>query len=42
MKFQGSAFSNDYLWLTRWELVKLFFGITLHNGPLYVKSGYKK
>jgi hypothetical protein len=37
MKFIGSAFSDDVLYLTRWELIKLFCGITLHNGPLYVK-----
>jgi hypothetical protein len=40
MKFIRSAFHNDYLQLTRWELVKLFFGITLKNGAAVV-SIYK-
>lgn len=42
MNLQTSAFHSDNLTLTRWELVKLFFGATLKTGPLIVKAAGKK
>ena len=38
MKFTPSAFGNDYLTISRWELIKLFFGMKLQAGPVIVKS----
>ncbi len=37
MKFTPSAFGNDHLQLSRWELVKLFFGRRLVQGALIVE-----
>ncbi len=31
MEFYGSAFRSDYLYINRWELMKLFFGKTLKD-----------
>ncbi len=38
MKLSISAFSNDHLHLTRWDLVKLFFGRRLQSGALIVET----
>jgi hypothetical protein len=32
MKLKTSLFGNDHLQVSRWELVKLFFGFKLHDG----------
>ena len=38
MKFIPSAFYTDTLLISRWELVKLFFGVTLKEGALKVMT----
>lgn len=39
MTLQTSAFQRDHLTLSRWELIKLFFGAKLKAGALVVKAG---
>ena len=37
MKFTTSAFKSDELYLSRWDLIKLFFGKTLRCGAIIIK-----
>jgi len=37
MKFITSAFKSDELYLSRWDLIKLFFGKTLHCAAIIIK-----
>ncbi len=37
MDFIPSAFHADWLYVSRWELIKLFFGNTLKQGAMHVK-----
>lgn len=42
MKLHTSAFGNDRLHLSHWDLIKLFFGATLKTGALVVTAGVQK
>lgn len=35
MKWTSGLYTSDRLQLTRWELIKLFFGITIKGSPRY-------
>jgi len=39
MTLQPSAFQNDLLTISWWELIKLFFGAKLKAGALVVRVG---
>ena len=40
MKHTLSAFKSDELYLSSWDLIKLFFGKTLRGTGLVIKRGY--
>lgn len=42
MKLIHSMFHNDHLQLSRWDLVKLFFGRTLKISALVIECRKKK